>query len=84
MVDSDGLETLKAHLAKLGAEAGAIDSLRYSADYGETWTVEIVIDDESSLKEILLFDDCPRCGRPAIYNGSCGHCCGDPDCETCS
>lgn len=25
---------------------------------------------------------CPRCGSK-LYDGTCGHCCGDPDCEVC-
>jgi hypothetical protein len=28
-------------------------------------------------------DTCDRCGND-LNSGSCDHCCGDPDCETCS
>lgn len=39
---------------------------------------------ELSEVEAPQYPECPACGRPGQYNGRCGHCCGDPDCEICS
>lgn len=54
VVDSDQLETVKAHLSTFGADTRAIDSLRFSVDHGEPWTVEIPVPDAQDPAQLLL------------------------------
>lgn len=37
---------------------------------------------ESKRSKVPAAENCPRCGSK-LYDGSCGYCCGDPDCEVC-
>lgn len=54
------------------------------------WTVKVEIEGIENTVRMCnthlasFFPVCDACGYPEIYDGACGYCCGDPNCETCS